>query len=123
MKFRKPSPELSEQLGQAMMDFAVEKRKMFGCPAFFVNRNMFCGVFADSIFLRLSEEDRERVQEEFDEVSVFEPMEGRKMREYMALPAAVYDDEGAFREWLDRSFAFVSALPPKPEKKRKGKNK
>ncbi|MCK7500271.1 MAG: TfoX/Sxy family protein [Comamonadaceae bacterium] len=35
-----------------------EKKKMFGCPAFFAQGNMFAGVYRSSIFLRLGEEDR-----------------------------------------------------------------
>ncbi len=104
-----------------MENFEVQERKMFGCPCFFVARNMFCGVFADTIFVRLSEEDRAALRSECDEAAQFEPMEGRPMREYMCLPAAVYDDEEAFTKWLNSSFDFVSAMPPKPEKKRKKK--
>jgi TfoX/Sxy family transcriptional regulator of competence genes len=93
MTFRKPSPELCQQLEETMENYDAVKRKMFGSPCFFVNRNMYCGVHQESIFIRLSEEDRIKVLEEFDEAAVFEPMEGRKMREYISLPPAVYDDE------------------------------
>jgi len=119
MKFRNPLPELIEHLDETMGSYDAQKRKMFGCPVYFVNRNMFCGVHQDSIFMRLSEEDRKKIQEEFDEAQIFEPMEGRKMKEYMAVPEAVYDDPETFTTWLKRSFDYVSSLPPKPEKKRK----
>ena len=121
MKFKKPSPELCQHLDEVMGSFDVQKRKMFGSPVYFVNRNMFCGVHQDAIFMRLSEGDREKLLEEFDEAQIFEPMEGRKMKEYIAVPEAVYDDPETFNSWLGKSFEYVSSLPVKPEKKSKKK--
>ena len=58
MEWKKVSPGLGDLLEEAMGTRECERRKMFGCPAWFVNGNMFAGAFADRIFLRLSEEDR-----------------------------------------------------------------
>lgn len=121
MEFKKPSPELCEHLDETMESFDTQKRTMFGSPVYFVNRNMFCGVHQDAIFMRLPEEDRETLLEEFDEAQVFEPMEGRKMKEYVAVPEAVYDDPETFNSWLRKSFQYVSSLTPKSEKKSKKK--
>ena len=62
---------------------------MFGCPVFFVNSNMFSGVFEDDIFIRLSEKDRKELFSKYDEAAPFEPMKGRKMKEYVVLPESI----------------------------------
>ena len=50
---------------------------------------------------------------EFDEAAPFEPFPGRSMKEYVTVPAAVYDNPIIFRRWLDKAAACVAALPPK----------
>jgi len=50
---------MSNLLEQFIGEYACEKKRMFGCPAYFVNNNMFCGVFADTIFVRLTPGDKE----------------------------------------------------------------
>jgi len=81
----------------------VREKKMFGCPVYFVNNNMFIGVFQDDIFIRLSESDREEILSTYDEATQFEPMKGRKMKEYIVLPESLYNDPEKFEEWLNRS--------------------
>jgi len=81
----------------------VREKKMFGCPVYFVNNNMFIGVFQDDIFIRLSESDREEILSTYDEATQFEPMKGRKMKEYIVLPESLYNDPEKFEEWLKRS--------------------
>jgi TfoX/Sxy family transcriptional regulator of competence genes len=60
MKFKKADEGHSEFLEEMVSSFVCQKRKMFGSPVYFVNGSMFTGVHQDSIFLRLSEEDREK---------------------------------------------------------------
>ncbi|HUV81653.1 MAG TPA: TfoX/Sxy family protein [archaeon] len=81
----------------------MREKKMFGCPVYFVNNNMFIGVFQDDIFIRLSESDREEILSTYDEATQFEPMKGRKMKEYIVLPESLYNDPEKFEEWLKRS--------------------
>ena len=52
---------MSELLADALGPFPAEKRQMFGFPAYFVNGNMFTGVFEDVIILRLADPDREEL--------------------------------------------------------------
>ena len=120
MKWKKVSSELSEFLENALEGFECQKRIMFGCPAYFVNNNMFTSVHQDNIILRLSEDHREMIQKDYDETAAFEPMEGRVMKEYMVLPEELYSDTETFGKWLNRSFEFVASLPPK---QKKGKTK
>ncbi|MCX9081830.1 MAG: TfoX/Sxy family protein, partial [Candidatus Methanoperedens sp.] len=118
MAWKKPSEELSKFLDEKISSFNVKKKKMFGCPVYFVNENMFTGVFQDDIFIRLSEPDRLDLVSKYDEASKFEPMKGRIMKEYLILPEILYNDPGKFHEWINRSFQYVSSLPTKGQKKK-----
>ena len=119
MQWKKVSEGLSAVMDEAVAPFESVKRKMFGCPAYFTNENMFAGVFADSIFIRLSEKDREELQAAFDEAAPFEPVPGHVMKEYMALPEPVVADREALHDWLERSWQYARSLPPKEKKSRK----
>jgi TfoX/Sxy family transcriptional regulator of competence genes len=120
MKWKKVSPEMCDILENALSAYACEKRKMFGTPAYFVNNNMFAGVWQDVIILRLSPEDRAEIRRVSDEVVPFEPMEGRPMKEYMAVPEPFASDHREFMKWIERSYEFARSLPPKVKKERKG---
>jgi TfoX/Sxy family transcriptional regulator of competence genes len=119
MDWRKPSDGLSEYLESALAVFNCQRKKLFGCPAYFVNGNMFAGVQADNLFVRLSEQDRKKAFSTSDEVSVFEPVAGRQMREYVVLPESMCRDEELLTMWLRRSHEYASSLPPKQDKREK----
>ena len=115
----KPSEELLRLLETILLPYNCTQRKMFGSTTYFVNNNMFIGVHEDTIFLRLSKEDRELLRkEQLDSVN-FEPLEGKKMREYMVLTESVYREIPLLEKWIEKSYYFVSSLPPKLPKKRK----
>ena len=96
----------------------VEVRKMFGYPAAFLGGNLTAGLYQESVMVRLPGDERaERIA---DGWSLFEPMPGRPMREYVALPPEVAGDVVAMRHWLERAAAHVRTLPPKPPKVPKG---
>ena len=118
--WRKPSPELVEGFHASAAGIeGVEIRKMFGYPSGFVNGNLAFGMYQDTFMVRLPEADR---QERLDAGwSLFEPMPGRPMREYVALPAEVAADAPQARLWLERAAAHVGTLPPKAPKPRRGK--
>jgi hypothetical protein len=94
---------------------SAASRPVFGQPAAFVKGNMFLGVFGDSVFVRLSEEDRARAHAELG-AGPFEPMPGRPMREYVVLPPKVLQDPKLAAEWTARSFQYASRLPGKKPK-------
>ena len=120
MNWEKPSPELTRILEEAAEPFAIiERRKMFGCPAYYINGNMFAGVYGTQLFLRLPADTRAELQSSLD-AKPFEPMAGRPMREYMAMPQQIWADSAALDEWMRRSVEFVSSLAPKQPKPRKG---
>jgi TfoX/Sxy family transcriptional regulator of competence genes len=118
MKWEKASPELGKLLEEALADFHVEKKIMFGAPVYTVNRNMFTGVHQSNIFLRLSETDRKKIVYAYDEAVPFEPVHGHVMKEYVAVPPSLFEDRAAFQVWLRRAYEFTSALPAKEPKKR-----
>lgn len=117
MSFRKSPPELVAAFERAFpADPRAERRAMFGYPAGFVNGNMFAGLHQESFVVRLPEEQREELLRE-PGAGPFEPMPGRPMREYVALPPAMTADAKTAGAWVRRAFDYVAALPPKPAKK------
>jgi TfoX/Sxy family transcriptional regulator of competence genes len=120
--WEKASSELGVILSAAADPFPlVERRKMFGGLALFLNGNMLAGVHGAKIVVRLSEADRADAQASIG-ASPFEPMPGRTMKEYVVLPEPVWSDPDHLEQWLVRSIEFVGALPPKEPKPRKGAN-
>jgi len=115
--WRKAPEDLVERFGVAVAGIdGLETRKMFGYPAGFIGGNMVTGLHQESWIVRLPEEVR---REQHDAGwSSFEPMPGRPMREYLALPPAVVADPDAARGWVERAADYVRTLPPKPPKKR-----
>jgi TfoX/Sxy family transcriptional regulator of competence genes len=118
MKWEKCSTGLSDILADAMGAFPAQKRMMFGCPAYFVNGNMFAGVHQSSIILRLTESDRRQIRQDYDESLPFEPFPGRLMKEYMTVPEALFESPADFAAWIGKSIAYAAALPPKTPKPR-----
>ncbi|NHJ32695.1 MAG: TfoX/Sxy family protein [Asgard group archaeon] len=118
-KWRKPSEELMDLLDTLLEPHNCTSRKMFGSLPYFINNNMLTGVHEDIIFLRLSEEDRENIKKEFPDVSQFEPLEGRKMREYVVLEEDIYREIPTLEKWLEKGVNYVSSLPPKKPKQKK----
>ena len=118
MAWKMNSPETVARIEEALGDIPVSKRQMFGCPCYFAGDAICCGVHDDHIFLRLAEQDREQLLEEWPGVRRFEPLPGRIMREYLVLPPEILSSDATLREWLTRSFAFASSLPTKVKKPR-----
>lgn len=118
--WRKSSQQMVDRFHEAVAGLeGVELRKMFGYPAVFVGGNMAAGLHQETVMLRLPDDERaERLAEGW---SLFEPMPGRPMREYVALPAEVAADPAVTRRWIERAAAYVSTLPPKVAKPRRAK--
>jgi TfoX/Sxy family transcriptional regulator of competence genes len=78
---------------------------------------MFAGAFSDMIFARFSEEDRDQLTKE-GLGEDFVPRPGRRMKEYRVFTAKAVHDPPALDVWLERSYHYVSSLPPKTKKPR-----
>src|SRR5258708_38738411 len=86
MAWEKPTEEMLEVFAKAIPRHPpIDKKKMFGCPVGFLIGNMFLGLHQNRIVLRLSEEDRENFIKS-SRATIFEPMPGRQMKEYVVVP-------------------------------------
>lgn len=95
----------------------VSVRSMFGCPSAFVGGQMFAGVFEQSVFVRLSPEERATILERLAG-KPFEPLPGRVMKEYVILPMEILGDEAKLLRWIGEAHAYASGLPTRPQRRK-----
>ena len=112
-------PKPSEQAKAAFHklvppDPAVTTRPMFGNLSAFVNGNMFCGLFGEDLFVRVSEDDQAKIRKQGGKA--FEPMAGRAMTGYVVVPAGWQKKSDATRSWIALALSWSRALPPKGAK-------
>jgi len=120
VKWEKMSQETAQRLEAIVRPYACQKKPMFGHDVFWVNGNMFAGVFQRLIFFRLSPQDQREFLGTFKGAKQFEPMEGRPMKDYVVVPETVLGDKATLDEWMRRSYEFTKSLPakkPKPKEK------
>jgi TfoX/Sxy family transcriptional regulator of competence genes len=122
MEWKKVTPELKKLLETSMESLACDKKSMFGAPTYFKNGNMFAGIHGDSIIVRLSGKDIKEVLKTHQQIRPFEPVTGRFMKEYLALPKSVYSDKELLANLLNRAYQYASSLPAKKPKNRPPKN-
>ncbi len=112
MASEKSGPELVERFGRVLDRFpGVERRQMFGHPAAFVGGNMVTGLHQAAWVVRLSTEDQAAAMA--DGGTTFEPMAGRPMKNFVALPAPVLEDDERLAGWVGRAIEHGRSLPPK----------
>jgi TfoX/Sxy family transcriptional regulator of competence genes len=113
MSFPKPDEE-SKAFFESLVpdDPRVQSRPMFGNRAAFVNGNMFLALFGSQVAVRLADDDRATLLKQ-PGTEPFEPMPGRPMKEYVALPQAWRKRRMDAEEWAERSFRWAAQLPPK----------
>jgi TfoX/Sxy family transcriptional regulator of competence genes len=113
-------PKPSEQAKAAFLklvppDPAVTTRPMFGNLSGFVNGNMFCGLFGEDLFVRVSDDDQVRVRKQGGRA--FEPMPGRAMTGYVVVPAGWQKKPDATHAWIVTALSWSRALPAKDKSK------
>ena len=118
MRFEKPSPRMVTVFDGLIEGRPLQRRPMFGMPCAFAGGQMCVGLFADSLFVRLPEIDRQALAAQGGRP--FEPIPGRAMREYLVVPEAMLGDRAALGRWLDRSQAYAASLPPRVRKAKAG---
>jgi TfoX/Sxy family transcriptional regulator of competence genes len=110
--WEKSPADLAERFGRVLDRFPeAERRKMFGYPAAFIGGNMVTGLHQQNWVVRLSAEEQAAARAEG--ASTFEPMAGRPMKNFVALPPSVIDDDDALAAWVERAIGHGRTLPPK----------
>ena len=84
-KFEKSSADVIAMFSRITSKIDCERKKMFGYPVLFLNGNMFLGTFANRIFFRLRKERHTYWKERDSAIKDFEPIPGRKMKEYLEI--------------------------------------
>jgi hypothetical protein len=119
--WKKSPPDLIERFAAALPSHpAIVRKPMFGYPAAFANGNMVCGLFQDSVVVRLGKEGASQAVSE-NHAEQFAPMPGRAMTGYVVVPAADALDANALATWLQRALKFTLTLPKKPKRSPAGK--
>jgi len=119
MKWVKAPEALKKLLEDAMDRIECEKRPMFGYPAYFINRNMFIGLFQDQVFVRLSQEHLKTLLKKFPSIRNLEPMPGRPMKNYFVLPRELYTNPRALKDAIKGSVEYTRTLAAKAKVPRK----
>jgi hypothetical protein len=116
--FTKSPPELVARFGEVLDRHPdAERKQMFGYPAAFVGGNMATGLFGDRWMVRLPDDEIGPAIAAGAEP--FEPMPGRPMKSFVAIPAADVADDAAIARWVERGLALAASMPAKePRRKR-----
>jgi TfoX/Sxy family transcriptional regulator of competence genes len=116
MAWKKAPDALKALMEKAMQGIDAEKRTMFGFPCWFVNANMFAGLFEDSVFVRLSPAQTEKARAAGRPFPPLAPMPGRPMKAYSVIPKEVHTAASQFRALLEEAARHAASLPPKQPK-------
>lgn len=98
-------------------DPAVTTRPMFGNLAGFVNGNLFCGLFGEDLFVRVSDDDQAKIRQQGGRA--FEPMPGRAMTGYVIVPGGWQAKPAPARAWIEVALTWSRRLPAKQSAKAK----
>ena len=91
-------------------DPRVERKRMFGTPCAFVNRQMFFGTFEDTLVARIGPARAGALAGQ-PGMRVFSPSEGKVWDDYLQLDAGV--DPGLLAELATEALVWAAALPRK----------
>lgn len=107
-KFTKTPPELVAAFEAAKpSDPRVVQKIMFGCPAYFLNGNMFAFTFGPRVAVRVDEARRAKLG-----AAAFEIMPGRPMNGYVEVPARGTKGS-ALKRWVAEGLVAADRLPAK----------
>jgi TfoX/Sxy family transcriptional regulator of competence genes len=74
---------------------------------------MVTGLHQSNWVVRLPDDQRDEAMTAG--ATAFDPMGGRPMKNYVALPAEILDDEDRLGEWVERAIEHGRTLPPKKQ--------
>lgn len=122
MAWQKSPPELIARFDQLVpADARVERRKMFGYPAAFVNGRLFAGLHQADLVLKLPAQDRTLLQEH-GHARPFEPMPGRAMGDFVAVSGESLPQGEVMDAWMRRALEYVAAMPAKARAGKRAKS-
>jgi hypothetical protein len=84
---------------------------MFGSPAAVVDGNMATGLFGDRWVVRLPEGEVDAARAAG--ADSFEPVPGRPMKGFVAIPREDVKDDVRIVAWVERGIARAAAMPAK----------
>jgi TfoX/Sxy family transcriptional regulator of competence genes len=114
--WKKSPPHLVALFNAAITAFPeATTRMMFGYPCAFVNGQLTTGLFAESMFVRLSPEDEAKLLRTAG-AQPFEPIPGRRVRGYVASPDKLLGSERNLKKWIGSAIEFSQSLPMKTKK-------
>jgi hypothetical protein len=96
--------ERFERLAETFVARGATRSQMFGMPVLKAGDKVFAGTFGDAMTFKLGPDDLERAHA-LTGVEPFEPMKGRRMKEWVLVPLA------HARRWSDlaeRAFTYLS---------------
>ena len=99
-------------------DPRVERKKMFGMPCAFVNRQMFFGIFEDTLVARLGP-DRVKALAGQGGSRVFTPTEGRTWGDYLQFPITTKPE--GLKGLANEALQWTTKLPPKAKRPKEPK--
>ena len=113
-KFTKTPPDLIAAFEAAKpSDPRVVRKTMFGCPAYFLNGNMFAFTFGPRVAVRRDEARGAKLAK----AAAFEIMPGRPMNGYVEVPAS--GTKGiALKRWVAEGLVAAERLPAKTAAKK-----
>ena len=113
MKMPKPSEQDRERFHALVPEApGVQVKPMFGNLGAFVNGNMFMGLFGADVGVKLPADAQTELLEQ-PGAGPFGPSE-RPMGGYVTMPGSWSPADAG--PWVERSLAYVAALPPKKAK-------
>lgn len=89
----------------------TEHKKMFGGICYLLNGNMFCGIQADRLILRLGTRVAEQALQH-THVRSFNPT-GKPMKGWVLVDKPAFQADQDLRTWLEQAKQFVKTLPSK----------
>ena len=103
-----------DQLGELC---GVSSRPMFGGLAFYHGGRIFGMEYKGRAYLRVAPGHRERYESRG--MKPFEPVPGRRSKNYYDVPLEVIEDRFEFARWARDAIAAAAAAPAKPRAKAK----
>ena len=86
---------------------SVKASKMFSLPCYKVGKKAFIALGDDGIVVKLPEERVASLVTEDENITIFEPMEGRVWKEWASIDLENAEAYHGYRELFEESLAFV----------------